>query len=170
MLLKFGIVIKGQTIARVRKPKCPLWPKPNLSQSLETKKKQYGCQAAILKMASLKNQPIHGNAQPKLGIAIQSQTKVIIEKPKHRIWPPGARPTTAISIEFEIQWNFVMLLFITYSSDHNKMLHKVDTAKFDRISNSIEIPLLGRAQGSHLKETSKGINLYTQVVCYQGFE
>ena len=28
-----------------------------------------------------------------------------------------------ISIEIEIQWNFVMLLFITYSADHNDILH-----------------------------------------------
>ena len=36
---------------------------------------------------------------------------------------PGARPTTDISIEFEIQWNFVMLLYITYSADHNDIVH-----------------------------------------------
>ena len=35
----------------------------------------------------------------------------------------GTRPTNDISIEFEIQWNFVMLLFITYSTDHNDILH-----------------------------------------------
>ena len=35
----------------------------------------------------------------------------------------GARPTKDISIEFEIQWNFVMLLFITCSADHDKILH-----------------------------------------------
>ena len=46
--------------------------KTKLKSESGNKKKQYGCQAAILKMASLKNQPIHGTAQPKLGIAIQS--------------------------------------------------------------------------------------------------
>ena len=30
---------------------------------------------------------------------------------------PGPPPTNDISIEFEIQLNFVMLLFITYSAD-----------------------------------------------------
>ena len=28
-----------------------------------------------------------------------------------------------ISIEFKIQWNYVMLLFIAYSFDHNKIVH-----------------------------------------------
>ena len=36
---------------------------------------------------------------------------------------PGARPTHDISIELEIQWNFVMQLFIVYSTDHNEILH-----------------------------------------------
>ena len=36
---------------------------------------------------------------------------------------PGAHPTKNISIKFEIQWNFVMLFFITYSADHNEILH-----------------------------------------------
>ena len=36
----------------------------------------------------------------------------------------GARPTNDISIEFEIQWNFVMLLFIIYAADYNnEILH-----------------------------------------------
>ena len=35
----------------------------------------------------------------------------------------SARPTNDISIEFEIQWNFVMLLFIICSTDHNEILH-----------------------------------------------
>ena len=80
-------------------------------------------------------------------------------------WTPGA----CLSIEFEIQWNFVMLLFITYSSDHNKILHKSQqcnchdsckislwlvehvlnqsTSNSDRISNSIEIRSMGWAPG-----------------------
>ena len=36
---------------------------------------------------------------------------------------PGTRPTNDIWIEFEIQQNFTMLLFITYSVDRNKILH-----------------------------------------------
>ena len=35
----------------------------------------------------------------------------------------GARPTNDISIEFEIQWNFVILLFIIYQADHNEIAH-----------------------------------------------
>ena len=34
-----------------------------------------------------------------------------------------ARPTNDISIEFEIQLNFVMLLFMKYSTDLNERLH-----------------------------------------------
>ena len=32
----------------------------------------------------------------------------------------GAHPTNDILIKFEIQWNF---LFITYSANHNEILH-----------------------------------------------
>ena len=32
-------------------------------------------------------------------------------------------PTNDITIECEIQWNFVMLLFITHSANHKKFLH-----------------------------------------------
>ena len=35
----------------------------------------------------------------------------------------GGCPTNDISIEFENLWQFVMLLFITYSADHSKILH-----------------------------------------------
>ena len=71
-----------------------------------------------------------------------------------------------ISIEFEIQWKFVML-FMTYSADNNGILHtsrqlycrdeckislwsveKVlnqSTPNFHWISNSIEISFMGRA-------------------------
>ena len=49
-------------------------------------------------------------------------------------WTPGVRPINRISIEFlEIQWNLLMLLFITYSADHNEILHRntvVTGAKF----------------------------------------
>ena len=39
----------------------------------------------------------------------------------------------SVPIEFEFQWNFAMLLFITYSADHNKILLRytvVTCAKF----------------------------------------
>ena len=39
------------------------------------------------------------------------------------IWRSGARPTNGISIEFKIQWNFVMLLFIPYLADRKEVLH-----------------------------------------------
>ena len=75
-----------------------------------------------------------------------------------------APPTDDISIEFEIQWNFAMLLFVAYSVDHNEVLHRSrqcychdvckvflwsvnhilsqNTLNFDRISNSMEMPLM----------------------------
>ena len=37
-----------------------------------------------------------------------------------------------------------MILFTKYSTDHNEILLQ-STANFDRISNSIEMPLAGRA-------------------------
>ena len=80
---------------------------------------------------------------------------------------PSDRPTNDISIEFELKWKFAMLLLITCSVDRNRIfytsrqLHCRDVCKiqlwsvdhilyqstpnFDRISNSIEIPLVGRA-------------------------
>ena len=36
---------------------------------------------------------------------------------------PRARPPIGLSIEFEIQWNFPILLFITYSANHDEILH-----------------------------------------------
>ena len=82
---------------------------------------------------------------------------------------PDTRPTNNISMEFQIQWNFVMLLFITYSTDHNEILHtsrqehcrdvckislgsneqisNQNTPNFYRIWNTIEIPLVGWAPG-----------------------
>ena len=57
------------------------------------RKKQYGRQAAILKMTSLKINrllPIYISIVPlKFGVDIQSQTKVRVRKPKNPIWPPG---------------------------------------------------------------------------------
>ena len=80
---------------------------------------------------------------------------------------PGACPTKNISIEFEILPKFAMLWYKMYSFDHNEILHtsrqlhcrdvckipmwslehilNYSTPNFDRISNSIEIPLVGRA-------------------------
>ena len=61
--------------------------------SLETKKIQYGRQAAILKVTSLKINrllPIYTSiVLLKFGVDIQSQTKVRVWKPKNPIWPPG---------------------------------------------------------------------------------
>ena len=36
---------------------------------------------------------------------------------------PGTHPTNDIFIELEIHWNFVMLLFIKYLTNHNEILH-----------------------------------------------
>ena len=41
----------------------------------------------------------------------------------HAMAIPGIHTTNPILIEFEIQWNFVMLLLITYLADHNEILH-----------------------------------------------
>ena len=54
---------------------------------------QYGHQAAILKMTSLKINrllPIYISIVPlKFEVDIQSQTKVRVRKQKNPIWPPG---------------------------------------------------------------------------------
>ena len=54
---------------------------------------QYGCQAAVLKLTSLKINrllPIYISIMPlNFGVDIQSQTKVRDWKPKIIIWPPG---------------------------------------------------------------------------------
>ena len=74
--LKFGVDIQSQT-----------------KVSPETKKKQYGHQAAILKVTSLKINrllPIYTSIVPlKFGVDIQSQTNVRVRKPKNPIWLPG---------------------------------------------------------------------------------
>ena len=41
----------------------------------------------------------------------------------HTVYKPGAHLTNDISIELEIQLNFVMVLFITYSPDHKEISH-----------------------------------------------
>ena len=55
-------------------------------------KEPNGCQAAILKMTSLKIDrllPIDISIMPlKFGVDIHSQTKVRVRKPKNPIWPP----------------------------------------------------------------------------------
>ena len=57
-------------------------------------KKQYGRQAAILEMTSLKINRlllIYISIVPlKFGVDIQSQIKVRVRKPKNPIWPPGS--------------------------------------------------------------------------------
>ena len=80
-----------------------------------------------------------------------------------------AIPIYNISIEFEILPKFAMLWYKMYSTDHNEILYtsrqcncrdvckismwslehilNYSTPNFDRISNSIEIPLVGRAPG-----------------------
>ena len=80
---------------------------------------------------------------------------------------PGARPTNDISIEFEILPKYTVFWFQMYSTDHNKILHtsrqcncrdvckislwsveyilNQSTANFGRISNWIEISLVGWA-------------------------
>ena len=82
---------------------------------------------------------------------------------------PGACPTNCILIKFEIQLNFVMLLFRTYLAIHNEIMHtslqcncrdgcrislwsvenilNKSALNFEKISNSIEIPLLSRSSG-----------------------
>ena len=85
---------------------------------------------------------------------------------------PGARPTNDIAIEFEIRSKFGVLFFKICSTDHNKILHmsrqllccdvckislwlveyflNQSTVNFDRISNLIEISLVGWPPGLYL--------------------
>ena len=74
--LKFGVDIQSQS-----------------NVSPETKKIQYGHQAAILKVTSLKINkllPIYISFVPlRFAVDIQSQTKVRVRKPKIPIWLPG---------------------------------------------------------------------------------
>ena len=76
--LKFGVDIQSQS-----------------KVSPETKKIQYGRQAAILKVTSLKINrllPIYISIVPlKFGVDIQSQTKVRVREPKNPIWLPGGQ-------------------------------------------------------------------------------
>ena len=73
---KFGVDIQSQT-----------------KVSPETKKIQYGHQAAILKVTSMKINrllPIYISIVPlKFEVDIQNQTKVRVWKPKNPIWLPG---------------------------------------------------------------------------------
>ena len=79
--LKFGVDIQSQTKVRVRKPKNPIWPQG--SQNI-----QFGCQAAILKVTSLKINrllPIYiyiSIVPLNFGVDIQSRTKVRVRKQK----------------------------------------------------------------------------------------
>ena len=96
----------------------------------------------------------------------------------------GARPTNNISIEFEIRSKFGVLYFKIYLTDHNDILHKSrqyncrdvskisvwsmgyilnqNTANFGRISNSIEISLIGTgAKSTSNRRQSKSL-------CYMG--
>ena len=120
MLLKFGLDIQSQTEVRVQKLKNPIrlpgyqvvahghkryvygiWnlnSKANSSNALENmpptksrhQKIQYGSQAAILKVTSLKINrllPVYtSNVLLKFGFDIQSQTQVRVRKPKNSIW------------------------------------------------------------------------------------
>ena len=83
MHIKFETEVPKQTRVMLRKP-CHL-------QSSETKK-QFGRQAAILKMTSLhiaRRLPKYPNVvQLKFGVGIQSQTKVWVRKQKKNIWSP----------------------------------------------------------------------------------
>ena len=82
---------------------------------------------------------------------------------------PGAHPSNNISIKFEIQWKFVMLLFITYKAYYNEISHtsrqcnccdvwkislwwvehilNQSTPNFDQIFSLIEMPIVGWVPG-----------------------
>ena len=114
-----------------------------------------------------------GTCRPQMGPMLSPWTLL------SGVLPTSGRPTSDVLTKFEIQWNFVMFLFITYSADHNEILHtsrqcnchdvckislwsvahilNQSTPNFYRISNSIEIPLVGRAPGS--REASKSVRL-----------
>ena len=55
------------------------------------------------------------------------------------IYSSGARPTNDISIEFEIWPKFAMLLFNTYSADHNDILHTSRQLHCRRVQNFVAI-------------------------------
>ena len=67
--------------------------KAKLKLESGNKKMQYGCLAAILKLTLLKiNRLLHiyiSIVLLKVGVDIESQTKVTVWKPKNPIWPPG---------------------------------------------------------------------------------
>ena len=70
--------------------------------------------------------------------------------------------TNDISIEFEIQWNFSMSWCKIYSTNYNNNFSHVlqsvghnlnqSTPNFDRISNLIVIPLVGRTPGLDINQ------------------
>ena len=102
-------------------------------------------------------------------------TATEVQNPSHQsisvqyLWSPGPRPTNDISIDLEIRSKFQVQWFKMYSTDHNKILHtswqcnccdfskislwsieyifNYSTPTFDRISNSIEMLLLGWGPG-----------------------
>ena len=115
---------------------------------------------------------LHPSVRPSFCSGVtQSQVKIIGESITLQVtksWTiPGARPTKHISIEFEIRRKFRMPYVWIYSTDHNDILHtsrqwhcrdecKIslwsatyilhkNVLNFHRISNSIEICLVGRA-------------------------
>ena len=84
--LKFGVDIQSQSKVSLETKKS------NMDES-GNQKIQYGRQAAILKVMSLKINrllPIYISIVPlKFAVDIQSQTKVRVRKPKNPIWLPG---------------------------------------------------------------------------------
>ena len=56
-------------------------------------------------------------------MAVTAQMTMLTQFTDIYAWP-GPRPAIYISIEFEIQLNLAMLLFITYAVDHKEILHK----------------------------------------------
>ena len=76
----------------------------------------------------------------------------------------GTCPTKNISIEFEILPKFAMLWYKMYSTDHNEILN-YSTPNFDRISNSIEIPIVGRAPGHNSASTVFSVQFINEMHC-----
>ena len=64
---------------------------------------------------------------------------------------PGARPTSDISIEFEIWPKCAVLCFETNSTDNNEILHTSRQLHYRDMCKislwSVEIPLVGQAPG-----------------------
>ena len=115
--LKFGVDIQSQTKVRVWKPKHTIWPPGGLELIFKAKLKlesgnqeiQYGCQAAILKVTSLKIKRL---------LFMTKQTWLMLRKPC-RLQTDGRRDGRTRWIQYTPPSNFVgrgiMIMWIIHT-------------------------------------------------------